>query len=100
MCHLRPSDYLTATGSDAEGLQVLDPDNANGWTPEQVRNYGIPTMGAPMSLLDHEQWATVNLPWEEGALLFTLGTAWQTSDLAQVRSGQDQSRAVQSLTSL
>ena len=38
--------------------------------------YGLPSMtGAPKLLQDH-QWAEVDLPWADGCLLMTVGTAW------------------------
>ena len=73
---------MTLLWSDAPGLQVVNPACLEDWTPEQVTSFGLPSMGPPPPELRSEQWATVDLPWGEGALLFTLGTGWQRCPIA------------------
>jgi hypothetical protein len=70
---------LTLLWSDAPGLQVMDAASVPDWTPSDVMGYGLPSMtGAPKLLQDH-QWAEVDLPWADGCLLMTVGTAWMGS---------------------
>ena len=84
---------FTLLWSDAPGLQVLDPVRAarSGWTVPDVVHFGIPFLG-PVDCADDEEegsppelqdshWATVEQPWSEGALLFSLGTAWDASGI-------------------
>ena len=76
---------LTLLWADGPGLQVLHPGRADGWTPERVMRYGLPTMSDAdeIQTLEEEQWATVELPWDEGPLLLTLGCAWTSSELTR-----------------
>ena len=46
------------------------------WEPHDVMSYGLPSMTGAPKLLREEQWAQVDLPWEDGCLLMTVGTAW------------------------
>ena len=39
----------------------------------------------PPCVLGEEDWATVDMPWEEGTILLTLGTAWAEHELAAQR---------------
>lgn len=70
---------FTLLWSNAPGLQVLDPKRVAGWTAQHIREFGIPSMcsieDAPPDITE-EQWATVDIPWAEGVMLFTLGTSW------------------------
>ncbi len=74
---------FTLLWSDSPGLQVLHPERAREWTPERVLRYGLPTLGDADEAvaLREDQWATVQLPWDEGPLLLTLGCAWLSSPL-------------------
>ena len=73
---------FTLLWSTAPGLQVLDPDTAHGWTARNVMEFGVPSMGSvgdePPELREGN-WATVDAPWAEGALLLSLGTGWHSS---------------------
>ena len=81
---------LTLLWADGPGLQVLHPGRADGWTPERVMRYGLPTMSDAdeIQTLGEEQWATVELPWADGPLLLTLGCAWMSSELTRDHPAQ------------
>jgi hypothetical protein len=68
---------LTLLWSDAPGLEVMDDRTlAPDWEPSDVMSYGLPSMAGAPKMLREEQWAQVDLPWEDGCLLLTVGTAW------------------------
>jgi hypothetical protein len=69
---------LTLLWSNAPGLQVMDPETVPDWTPEDVMGYGLPSMAGAPKLLQDSQWAEVDLPWTDGCLLMTVGTAWMS----------------------
>ncbi|KAL1512148.1 hypothetical protein AB1Y20_005416 [Prymnesium parvum] len=72
------STLFTLLWSTAPGLQVLDPDRADGWTPRDVLQFGLPSICDEAPELRDDQWATVEMPWSEGAILLSLGTDWHT----------------------
>lgn len=95
---------FTLLWSSAPGLQVLEPSRATEWNPKDVIEFGLPSLGPAPPELREEQWATgllpqgialcmvsseqilvpaVDLPWAEGALLLSLGTAWASSEILQ-----------------
>ena len=67
---------LTLLWSNAPGLQVMDPTTVPDWTPADVMGYGLPSMTGVPKQLQESQWAEVDLPWADGCLLLTVGTAW------------------------
>jgi hypothetical protein len=69
---------LTLLWSNAPGLQVMDPATVPDWTPADVMGYGLPSMAGAPKLLQESQWAEVDLPWADGCLLMTVGTAWMS----------------------
>ena len=74
---------LTLLWSDGPGLEVLDPARADGWTRDQVLQYGLPTMGevSEIAELRSDQWALVDLEWANHPLLLTIGSAWLSNEL-------------------
>ena len=73
---------ITLLWASAPGLQVLQPDLAQqaGWTREHIMGFGVPSFSAEATEPLPLHWATVDLPWNSGALLLTLGTGWAASE--------------------
>lgn len=69
---------LTLLWSNAPGLQVMDPTTVPDWMPADVMGYGLPSFAGAPKLLQENQWAEVDLPWADGCLLMTAGTAWMS----------------------
>ena len=85
------STVLTLLWANGPGLEVLMPRDGRGgeegeggeggeggrWTAEQVLGLGLPTASAvELREAREDEWACVELPWEEGALILTVGLEW------------------------
>jgi len=78
------STVFTLLWANGPGLEVLlpfeDDDTerpSSSWTAQQVMNIGLP-MSTTDELrdVDDDDWARIELPWEQGMLLFTVGLEW------------------------
>ena len=89
---------LTVLWSNGPGLEVFSPSVGNNnkcWIAEHVLQLGMPTISHPLSHTKNndgdddscppepteEDWAIVDIPWIDGALLLTIGAEWLTHPL-------------------
>jgi hypothetical protein len=87
---------LTVLWSNGPGLEVFSPSVGNTnkcWTAETLLQLGMPTFSHPLSQTNNngdnscppepteEDWAMVDIPWIDGALLLTIGAEWLTHPL-------------------